>query len=378
MMKLTLIGPTYPFRGGIAQYTTFLYRALAQKHDVNLISFLWQYPQWLFPGKSDRDPSQVTLQADAQYLLTPLLPWDWWRTFQTIKADRPDAVICSWWHPFWAPAFGVLARLLKYSRIPLYYVCHNVLPHERRWWDAALVRFALRPAQECIVHSIADAEQLASVLPGTSIRQGFLPVYTELSLGGASDRDATRQHLNLSSDQPVLLFFGLVRPYKGLSVLIDALPSVEHNFHLLVVGEFWEPVEKYQAQIQAHGLSDRVTLINEYVRNEDVASYLAAADVLVAPYLDASQSAVIQLALGNDLPVIASSVGGIPDVVEEGVTGMLVSPGDPHALALAIDDYFSKGKAAAFRDGTAEYRRRYSWENIVKVVETMVLDHGIG
>jgi glycosyltransferase involved in cell wall biosynthesis len=375
-MKLTLIGPTYPYRGGIAQYTTFLYRALAQKHNVKLISFLWQYPQWLFPGKSDRDPSQVTLQADAEYLLTPLFPWDWWRTFQNIKADRPDAVICSWWHPFWAPAFGVLARLLKHSNVPLYYVCHNVLPPERRWWDAALVRFALRPAQACIVNSIADAEQLASILPGTSIRQGFLPVYTELSLGGGADRDAARQHLNLPPDQPVLLFFGLVRPYKGLSVLIDALPSVERSFHLLIVGEFWEPVEKYQAQIQAHRLSDRVTLINEYVRNEDVAFYLAAADVLVAPYLDASQSAVIQLALGNDLPVIASSVGGIPDVVEEGVTGMLVPPGDPRALALAIDNYFSEGRAAVLREGAADYRHRYSWGNIVKIIEAMILDHG--
>lgn len=371
-MKLTLIGPVYPYRGGIAQYSTFLYKALAQKHDVHFISFAWQYPRWLFPGRSDRDPSKTVLKIEAEYLLTPLVPWNWWRTVQTIQRTRPQAVLCSWWHPYWALAFGVLARLLRRSQIPFYYICHNILPHEHHQYDRELVKFALHPAQACLVHSQADKAQLRSLLPEMRIYPGFHPIYDDALFGEAVELEAVRRDLKLPSDCGILLFFGLVRPYKGLSVLIEALPHVKHPVHLLIVGEFWEPIEKYRAQIQRLNLAEQVTIVDEYVANEEVSAYLLAADVLIAPYVEASQSGVIQLALGHELPVIASAVGGIPDAVEDGINGLLVPPSEPRALAAAIDEYFSTSRAGTLRQGAHVYRRQYSWENLGKVIETML------
>ena len=244
-----------------------------------------------------------------------------------------------------------------------------MLPHENQPWDSALVKFALHPARACIVHSRADEEQLRALLPKMTIRRGFLPVYNDPSFGEELMREDLHGDLNLPRDQGILLFFGLVRPYKGLAVLIDALCHVTHPVHLLIVGEFWEPIEKYQSQIQKLALANRVTIVNEYVPNEAVASYLATADVLIAPYLSASQSAVIQLALGHELPVIASAVGGIPDAIQEGKTGLLVPPGDPVALAAAIDDFFSSRRAETLRQGAVAHRRQYSWENLGKLIE---------
>jgi glycosyltransferase involved in cell wall biosynthesis len=371
-MKLTIIGPVYPYRGGIAQYSTFLYRSLTQRHDVNLISFAWQYPQWLFPGRSDRDPSKTVLKIQAEYLLTPLVPWNWWQTAQTIQRARPQAVLCSWWHPYWALAFGVLARLLRRSQIPFYYVCHNILPHEYHQYDRELVKFALQPAQACLVHSQADEAQLRALLPNVKIYPGFHPVYDDELFGRNLEQDTVCRELKLPSDCGILLFFGLVRPYKGLAVLLDALPYVAHPVHLLIVGEFWEPVEKYHAQIHALNLGDRITIVDEYVANEAVSAYLSAADVLIAPYVEASQSGVIQLALGHELPVIASAVGGIPDAVQDGINGLLVPPSEPRALAAAIDDYFSARRAETLRQGARLYRRQYSWENLSRLIETVL------
>lgn len=375
-MNLVLVGPTYPYRGGISHYTTLLYRALSQQHDVRIFSFAWQYPRWLFPGKSDRDPSRMPLQADALYPLTPLTPSSWWRTAAAIVAYRPTAVIIAWWHPYWAPSFGVLARLLRRADVRVYYICHNILPHERHWWDGLPVQFALSPAEACIVHSHADAQALQQILPQMPVYTSFLPTYRDLAnttqKSNDEKNDNMRSNLGLPPGKPVVLFFGLVRAYKGLPILLQALAQTPLPLHLLVVGEFWEPVEDCWAKIRMLGLGEKVTVINEYVPNEDIASYFHVADVLVAPYLEASQSAVIQLALGLGVPVIASAVGGIPDVIEDEVNGLLVPPNDPTALSQALQRYFNESWSTRLRTQIQKDQETYSWGNAVRFIEELI------
>ena len=223
MARFALLGPTYPFRGGIAHYTTMLARALAKEHDVMFISFKRQYPGWLFPGRSDRDPSPEPLRVDAEPLLEPLNPLSWWRTIRRLHTWQPDVVIIPWWVPFWAPAWAVIGRGIKrFARPPrLLFICHNVMPHERGWLDRVAIRVALAPGDGFITHSQADASLLRALRSDAPVRVTKIPSYASVT-----ELDSQPLAVPLPTDSPVLLFCGFVRPYKGLDILLRALPLV--------------------------------------------------------------------------------------------------------------------------------------------------------
>ncbi len=266
MNRFCLIGPTYPYRGGIAHYTTFLARRLSKTNDTLLISFSRQYPRWFFPGKDDKDPSVNPLKADAEFLLNPLSPLSWRRTIKRIESWGADAVIIPWWVPFWAPAWSVVGRGVKNnsSELKLIFICHNVLPHERSLLDKLALRTSLSPADGFIVHAQADADKLRKEFPTKKIRVSPLPTYA--GLGG----DSTFLLNDLPKDRPLLLFFGFVRPYKGLDILIDALALVRQQLdvHLVVAGEFWDDESKYINQVNNLGLNADVSIINRYLPDE--------------------------------------------------------------------------------------------------------------
>jgi glycosyltransferase involved in cell wall biosynthesis len=362
-VRLCLIGPTYPYRGGIAHYTTLLAQHLRTENETLLISFERQYPAWLFPGISDRDPSQRPLQTEAEYLLDPLKPLTWRRALRRIREWQPDIVIMQWWHPFWAPAWAFLARGIK--RLPLrprlLFICHNVIPHESRPWDALALRLALAPADGCITHSQADADQLCRLLPQTRVEVSHLPTYA--SLGQNTPVDLPVQ---FPQDRPLLLFFGFVRHYKGLDILLEAMPEVLANqsVHLLVVGEFWQSDKPYRAQIRRLNLETAVTLVNTYVPDEELVAYIRAADVVVLPYRSATQSAAVQLAFSLGKPVITTNVGGLSEVVEHGRNGLVVPPENCQELAKAIQEFFGHNLELQFRTNTDD-DSRFSWSKLL-------------
>lgn len=367
-MRICLIGPTYPFRGGIAHYTTLLAQQLRQdeRHRLLFVSFLRQYPTWLYPGRSDRDPSAQPLRSDAEYLLDPLNPWTWRRTAQRIRRWQPDLVVIPWWVPFWAPAWAVLGRMLR--RFRLLFICHNVLPHEMgalgRTLLPATVRLALGAGDGFIVHSAADGQVLRRLLPDAHYRITPLPTYAGL---GTPRTEATSLPVSLPDDRPLLLFAGFVRPYKGLDVLLDALPQVlaSRPVHLLVAGEFWHSAEPYRQQIARLGLEGAVTILDDYLPDEQLLAAIHRADVVVLPYRSATQSAVIQLAFGQQCPVITTDVGGLAEVVEDGKTGLIVPPEDPGALAAAIERFFALGLGPQFAANIAAAEERFSWDRLV-------------
>ena len=368
-MRICLIGPTYPYRGGIAHYTTLLARHLREsgEYDVLLISFSRQYPGWLYRGRTDRDPSRRPVQTEAEYLLNPLNPLTWWRTLRRIEQWRPDVVVLPWWVPFWAPVWAVLGRGVR--RLPgaprLLFICHNVLPHEKgtlgQWLLPAVVRHTLAPGDGFIVHAQSSAERLEAILPEARFRVTPHPSYAALG----RDREKALP-VPVPQDRPLLLFAGFVRPYKGLDVLLEALPSVlaRRSVHLLAAGEFWEDVEGYREQTAALGIADAVTLLDAYLPDEQLAACMAAADVVVLPYRSATQSGVVQLAFGYQRPVITSDVDGLREAVAHEQTGLLVPPEDPAALAAAINRFFDEDLGDAMRANIQAQAGRFSWERL--------------
>lgn len=384
-MRICVVGPTYPFRGGIAHYTTLLVQHLrAAGHHAPLFSFTRQYPRWLFPGKTDRDPSDTPLKVECEYILDPSNPLTWWRLYRRVRAEQPQLLVLQWWVPYWTPCLTTIAHLIKRNtRIKIVFICHNVVPHEGGGViDRRLALTVLRRGDALVVHSEQDRHRLLALLPQARVYKAAIPTYAPLAGQGEGQagRDLRRE-LRLPAGAPIILFFGFVRPYKGLEYLIQALPLVRQRIpdaHLLVVGEFWQAPEFFQRYAEEYGVGDALTIVNRYVPNEDLQPYFALADAVVLPYVSATQSAVVQLAFGFGKPVITTRVGGLHEVVEDGVTGLIVPPQDEQALAAAIVRYFEQGlgepMAANVRRVGAE--QTFSWQQLVGTLEGAARDLG--
>jgi glycosyltransferase involved in cell wall biosynthesis len=375
---VALIGPVYPYRGGIAHYTTMLNRALhEQGHEVLLVSFKRQYPQWLFPGQSDRDPSEKPLKAErAKYWIDSLNPLTWLTAFRRICRYRPDAIVSSWWTTFWAPVWFAVGLLnCLFLQRPLVYICHNVLPHEARFWDPWLAKAVLRWGTHFIVQSVEEKEQLVALVPRAHVIVVPHPVYDMFADERISKAQARRQ-LGVSLDTPTLLFFGIVRAYKGLEDLLRALPAVQAQLGrvtLLVAGEFWEDKQVYLEMIERLEIERWVTIKDLYIPNEQVPLYFSAADVLVAPYRRVTGSGVVQMARGLGCPIITTMVGEMasPNHRDEN-NFILVPPSDSSALAAAIVRYFVNAHTPPLSLPNHKGRSTSSWAGLVDAITSSV------
>jgi glycosyltransferase involved in cell wall biosynthesis len=340
---------------------------------VLLISFSRQYPQWLFPGKTDKDPSlEPQSVEDTHYWLDSLNPLTWISTFAAIRRSAPEAIVMQWWTTFWAPAWfvlGILNRILL--RVPMVCFCHNVLPHETRPWDRWLAKLVLRQSLAFIVQSAAEKTQLLSLIPGAQVQISCLPTFDMLANQRVS-RSLARQQLGLAPDLPVLLFFGIVREYKGLEDLLQALPAVKERLGqvlLIIAGEFWENKQPYLDEIRRMGVGDSVLVDDRYIPNEVAAVYFSAADLLVAPYRQVTGSAVIPTARAYRLPVVATELPAIVQALN-GQPGQLVPPRDPDALATAITETLA-GNAQS-KPPADPFREAFTWDQLVAVIEASV------
>ena len=341
-MRITVIGPAYPLRGGIAHHVYCLKQELTRRgHSVQVISFRKLYPHIFFPGQTELDVSSAALDAGAEPVLNPLNPITWARAFKSVKDFSPALVIFQWWQPFFGLMIGTLVRLFHKKGLRCIIECHNVFPHESTPFDRLLLKFALPPADAFITHSREEEADLLPLVPGKRISVASLPTPGEF-FGGT----------NHARDGRTILFFGKVRKYKGLDVLLAAMPKVlsQIDCQLLIVGEFYDSIERYRELIHKLELEQDVHIDSRYVPNEEVVGIFDRADVLVLPYLSATQSAVAQIALRNGLPVIASRTGGLSEVVIENVNGLLFPPGDSNALADKIISYFSNNSGPAFAE----------------------------
>jgi glycosyltransferase involved in cell wall biosynthesis len=369
MKKIAIVGPVYPYRAGIAYCTTRLAEELAKTDDVDIVSFSRQYPKRFYPGGDDIDETlRAKAPSSARYVLDVVNPFTWLRTALDIRRRNPDAVIFVWWIWVWAlPYLTMLAFLPKRTRVILQ--CHNIGDKEPAAWKRWLTNRVLRRGDALVVHAKTEAEDARRRLGASAkIVSTFLPVH---ELGGAiPSRESAREALGIATDRHVALFFGHVRPFKALDVVLEAWPRLTTNVLLVVAGEaWWKGAQEYRAQADRLGLrvadraGDAVDAVFDFrfIPDSEIATFFAATDVVLAPYRIEAQSGVALTSFHFARPVIASNVGGLPEVIEEWRNGATVPPEDPAALAAAIDRFFARNDRDAMEHAAAASAAKYSW-----------------
>ena len=372
-MKIAMIGPVHPYKGGIAHYTDLLCRALREDgNEVQLYSFKFQYPKLLYKKPQKDMKSSGFGTNDADFCIHTLNPFNWIKVAGRIKKQKPELIILQWWHPYFAPCFWSICKLLRREKI--LFVCHNVFPHERFPLDRLLTKWTLGCGRYFITQSKMDARDLLSVKHDAVYRVTPHPTYGVFCKQGMSMSKA-REQLKIDQGQRVLLFFGFVRKYKGLQYLLEAmklLKEKDFKVQLWVVGDFGEDKDEYVEQIRRFEIEDQVQMVEGYVPDDEVEKYFAASDLVVLPYLSATQSGIVQIAFGFEKPVLVTEVGGLPDVVTNGKTGYVVEPQSAEMIAEAIMDYYINNRREAFVSQIEKEKDRFSWKTFVDTMMQMV------
>ncbi len=371
-LRICLVGPAWPFRGGISHYNTSLARELALRHEVSVINFSRLYPDFLFPGKTQYDESGSTHRVESERLIDSINPFTWIRAGFRIARSRPDMTVVQWWHPCFAPALVMICAILRMlSSTKIVFICHNVVPHETSPIDRILSSIAFLAPHAFVVQSQEDRRNLLKIRKKAVVSSHPLPIF-DFFRSGEMTKEEARAEIG-EGEGPLLLFFGLIRPYKGLRHLIEAMPSIggRTGARLLVVGEFYEDSTPYFELAGKLCVSDRIGFIDRYIANEEVAAYFTAADLVMLPYLSATQSAIAQVAIAFDRPMIATRVGGLPEVVSEGKTGFIVPPADPEGMADAVSRFFDEGWGERMAPNFEKEKKRFSWASLADTLEEM-------
>lgn len=359
-----IIGPYPPYRGGIAQFTERFHKALTEAGEsVVGISFRRQYPSLLFPGKSQTDSASTPL-FDAPQILDSIGPLSWRRAANRLIDAGVDRVVFMHWMPFFAPAYASIAARLKKHGVHCSVVVHNALPHEKQPFAAALTRRFMRHGDHITALSETVRRDLTAMGVSSDIDVRPHPTYDQF--GSAVDRNEARRVLDLDPEAVILLFFGLVRPYKGIDTLLEAMSRTATEPHLVVAGEWYQDRKEAEGLLEEKGLAARVRLDDQYIEDERVALYFSAADAVVQPYRTATQSGVVQTAFHFGRPVIVTGVGGLPEVVRHEEDALVVAPEDPDALAAAIDRMMDDKFRVRLTEGASRARNRFSWDHFIQ------------
>ncbi len=342
---IVLLGPTYPYRGGNALFMTFLYEALSERHRVDFINFKMMYPSLLFPGTTPYDVSEEHFQkVPSQRLMHSLNPISWWNTARTINRLDPDIVVFDWYQPFFGPLFyGIGLFLNRRMKQRILFITENVISHESRWVDKWLTRLGLTWAKAFLTLSKKVEDDIQVLAHGRPVYRSELPVYGWYTRNDDHPVQTARNEFHLHETDKVLLFFGYIRHYKGLDILMEALALLlreDASYRLLVAGESYEEEAQYHQLMDRLGIRDQVRFKNEFIPNERVARYFEASDVVVLPYRSATQSGILNMAYGFEKPVVITDVGGLGEFVDEGKTGIVVPTPTASAVAAGIRRYY--------------------------------------
>ncbi|MDX5346602.1 MAG: glycosyltransferase [Hymenobacteraceae bacterium] len=373
MAKITMIGPAHPLRGGLATYNERLARAFQQHGDQVIIkTFSLQYPSFLFPGQtqfsSDPAPSDLAIEVS----VNSVNPLNWIKIGLQVKKQKPDILMFRFWLPFMGPCFGTIARLAKQNKhTKVLVLMDNAIPHEKRIGDLPLTQYFLSACDGFITMSEAVQQDLAQLQPGKPTVFQPHPLYD--TFGTKISKTEARSKLNLDQEEKYLLFFGFIRAYKGLDLLLQALSDPrlkQQQIKLIVAGEYYEDAKPYQDLIEKLQLQDRVVLATTYIPTDLVAAYFCAADLVVQPYKSATQSGVSQIAYHFDKPMVVTDVGGLAETVPHGKVGYVVQP-EPKEIADAIDDFFRYKREEEFVRNMPEQKQRFSWEAMVEAIHAL-------
>ncbi|MEC5143814.1 glycosyltransferase [Chitinophaga sp. 212800010-3] len=366
--KILILGTAYPFRGGLAAYNERLAEELQQTNDVEIWTFTVQYPKFLFPGKSQYSTDPAPAHLRIRRLINSVNPLNWWIVGRKIHRFDPDIIITKYWLPVMGPALGSLLRLGKRKKTRTIAILDNVVPHEKRPGDVAFTKYFLKPVDAFIAMSQSVLNDLREFEPTKKASLIPHPIYD--NYGALISKAAAREALKLQQGKRYILFFGFIRQYKGLDLLLKAMADERMkklDVHAIVAGEFYEDATPYQELLRELNLGDRVLMHTDFIPNEAVKNYFCAADLVVQPYKSATQSGISQIAYHFEKPMVVTNVGGLVEMVPDGVVGFQAEP-DPSSIAAAIEKYYTENREADMITALRREKQQYSWARLANEV----------
>ena len=372
MQKVIIIGPAYPLRGGLATFNQRLALAFQQQgYECAIVSFSLQYPSVLFPGKTqystDAAPDDVSIYS----LINSIDPLNWYKAGKKLREWKPDIIVVRYWIPFMGPALGTILRQVKKNKhTKVICIADNVIPHEHRPGDKTFTRYFLKTCDAFITMSqkvLDDLRKFDAQKPAILVQH---PLYD--NFGSPVSKDIARRHIGLNTDDKIILFFGFIRHYKGLDLLLKAMADSriqQQNIKLLIAGEFYEDEKMYQQIVKENHLQDAIILKNNFIADNEVKYYIGAADCVVQPYRNATQSGVTPLAYHFEKPMIVTNVGGLPTLVPHRQVGLVCEP-NPSSIAGAIIEFYALGENYFIPHLRSE-KQKYSWDNLVTAILKM-------
>ena len=369
MQRIIIIGPGHPLRGGLATFNHRLAKEfIAEGNECFLVSFSLQYPSLLFPGTSQYSDEPAPEGLVIHSLINSINPFNWLNAGRKIRQWKPDIIVVRYWIPFMGPALGtVLRKVKKNKHTKVICIADNIIPHEKRTGDILFTKYFLKACDAFITMSekvLEDLRQFEKEKPAQLVHH---PLYD--NFGERLEKNEARQHLGLNSDEKIILFFGFIRKYKGLDLLLQAMADErikKENIKLLIAGEFYEDEKPFLELIKNGQLENNVILKTNFIPDSEVKYYLCSGDCIVQPYRNATQSGVTPLAYHFERPMIVTNVGGLPSLVPDQKTGLVCEP-NPKSIADAILQFYQLGENY-FIPHLREEKKKYLWKNLVSAI----------
>ncbi|MFZ1676173.1 MAG: glycosyltransferase [Saprospiraceae bacterium] len=374
MSKVVIIGPGHPLRGGLATFNHRLSKEfISQGDECSIYSFSLQYPSFLFPGTSQYATTPATDDIKVHTVINSVNPLNWIIVGNKLRKEMPDIIVVRYWIPFMGPALGtILRRVRKNKHTRIVCIADNISPHEKRPGDSVFTKYFIKPVDAFITMSekvMEDLRRIESVKPAQLVSH---PLYD--NFGEIVPKDIAREKLNIEKGIPLVLFFGFIRKYKGLDLLFEAMSDERikvAGIKLLVAGEFYEDEKSYQEQIDTLGIRDQLILRTAFIPDNEVQYYLSAADAVIQPYRNATQSGVTPLAYHFEKPMIVTNVGGLPSLVPHEKVGLVSDP-EPKSIADAILRFYELGEDYFIPHLRVE-KQKYSWSQLVETIKKLAL-----
>ena len=370
-MKILIVGPAWPYRGGIADFDERIAREYIKKGDeVEIFTFTLQYPSFLFPGKTQYSPDPRPEDLDIKRKVNSINPFNWIKVGRELKKKNADLLIIKFWLPLMAPCFGTIARIVKGNgKTKVISILDNIIPHEHRPGDKILSKYFISSIDAFIAMSKSVYDDLKSLNDKKPCLLSPHPIYD--NFGTAVSREEAIGSLGLDPSAKYMLFFGFIRDYKGLDILLKAIADERiknSDIKLIVAGEFYNNSETYFEMEKQLGLEGKIIWRTDFIADEQVKNYFCASDIIVQPYKTATQSGVTQIAYHFEKPMLVTNVGGLPEIVPNGKVGYSVEP-EAKVIADAINDFYSNGRYAEFVENIKEEKKKYSWDRMLENVD---------
>jgi len=371
MASVVIIGPAHPLRGGIATFNERLARQfIKQGFDTKILTFSLQYPGFFFPGTTQYSDAPAPADLDIKVCINSVLPTNWLKVGLELKKLKPDFIVVRYWLPVMGPCLGTILRLVKKNKhTKIVCIADNIIPHEKRKGDHLFTKYFIKPVDAFIVMSekvMSDLKQFDNTKPVQLIQH---PLYD--NFGEKINKELARKNIGIEGEEKIMLFFGFIRKYKGLDILLDALALIKKEnssipFKVLIAGEFYEDRKPFDAQVARLGLENMLILRTDFIPDNEVRNYFCAADVVIQPYRNATQSGVTPVAYHFEIPMIVTNVGGLPALVPDGKVGLVA---DPNATSIAkkITEYFINDENV-FIENLKEEKKKFSWKKMVDAI----------